>query len=74
MVKEHIVDAVNAQARAMGRKGEFTKHKVAQFLGKVGVDVKARDRKANRVWAMPTLDEARRRFETWLGASIDWPD
>jgi len=74
IVKEHIVDAVNAQARVMGRKGEFTKHKVAQFLGKVGVDVKARDRKANRVWAMPALDEARKHFEAWLGAQVDWPD
>lgn len=73
-IKEHMVDAVNAQARAMGRKGEFTKHKVAQFLARVGVDVKARDRKANRVWAVPSLEVARERFEAWLGAPINWPD
>jgi hypothetical protein len=69
-----MVDAVCAQARAMGRKGEYTKTKVAQFLARVGVDVKARDRKATRVWSVPPLDAARRHFEAWVGAPLNWPD
>lgn len=73
-VKEAIVDAVNAQAKAMGRKAEFTKAKIAQFLGRVGVDVKGRDRKANRVWAVPPLEVARKDFEAWVGAPLEWPD
>ena len=73
-MKVDMVDAANDQSARMGKRREITKTKVAQFLGKVGVDVMARDKKANRVWAIPALKDARKHFEDWVGASLDWPD
>jgi hypothetical protein len=74
MVKEDMVDGANAQARAMGKRAEITKTKVARFLGKVGVDVGARNRKGAKVYAVPNLQDARKAFEVWVGAPLDWPD
>ncbi|MGB3469296.1 MAG: hypothetical protein WBA51_00565 [Erythrobacter sp.] len=38
----------------------------------LGVHVKARDRRGNKVWAFPPLDEARSAFEQHVGGSIGW--
>jgi hypothetical protein len=70
--KQSMLDNVNHQARQMGKRAEYTKTALARFLGRVGVDVKARDRKGSKVWHVPALDEARRAFEEHVGGSLDW--
>lgn len=70
--KEDMLDSLNAQARRMGRRAEYTKTALAQFLGRVGVDVKARDRKGSRVWHVPSLDQARKAFEAYVGGPLEW--
>ncbi|WP_380785643.1 DUF5906 domain-containing protein [Sphingomonas sp. R86521] len=70
--KDGFVAALEAQARAMGRRAEFTKHAVARFLSRVGIDVTARDRRGGKVWRVPPLAAARQCFETLVGGQVDW--
>jgi hypothetical protein len=52
----------------------FSMKALAQFLAGVGVDVKGRDTKGNRVWLVPPLDQARQAFADWLGEDLTWDD
>ncbi|WP_336985627.1 DUF5906 domain-containing protein [Altererythrobacter aquiaggeris] len=70
--KGDMLDSLGVSAKATRHRAEFSKKKVAQFLGRVGVDVNSRDRKGARVWAVPPLDQARTAFEKYVGGSIDW--
>ncbi len=70
--KDAMLLSLDAQARAMGKRVEFTKTKLARFLSKVGVDVRARTRQGGKVWAVPTLEEARADFDAWIGSPLDW--
>ena len=72
--KDNLLESLSASARATRHRAEFSKKKVAQFLGRVGVDVNSRDKKGARVWAVPPLDQARDAFEKYVGGSIDWVD
>lgn len=72
--KGDMLDSLDTSARSTRHRAEFTKTKLARFLNRVGVDVKARDRKGNKVWAIPPLEEARSAFEQHVGGSIDWGD
>lgn len=74
IVKDAMIDGLNYQARMMGKRAEFTKTKLARFLGRVGVDVKARNRKGAKVYAVPSLEDARKAFEDWVGAPLDWAE
>lgn len=70
--KEAMLAGLANQSRAMGRRAEFTKTAVARFLSRVGVDVKARDRRGGKVWRVPGIAEARRAFEAWVDGPVDW--
>jgi len=70
--KGEMLDSLASSARSTRHRAEFTKTKLARFLSRVGVDVKGRDRKGAKVWAFPSLDEARAAFEQHVGGSIDW--
>lgn len=70
--KESLVHWLNEQARRMGKRSEYTKHALAQFLPQVGVDISARDKRGGRAWVVPKLSEARSAFERWAGGPIMW--
>ena len=70
--KDELLSSLYAVAKTTRHRAEFTKTKLARFLGRVGIDVKARDRKGAKVWAIPSLDQARGAFEQHVGGSIDW--
>lgn len=70
--KDSLIDDLSAQARAMGKRAEFSKTKLARSLKEFGVDVKVRGDNGGRCWRLPILDEARSEFETWLGGKIAW--
>lgn len=72
--KGGLVQAVQHQAAVMKKRAEFTKTALARFLGKVGVDVAARDRKGAKVWRVPALPDARAAFEAWVGGPIGWDE
>ncbi len=72
--KAVLVHAVQHQATVMRKRAEFTKTALARFLGKVGVDVAARDRKGGKVWRIPALPDARAAFEAWVGGAIRWDE
>lgn len=72
--KAGLVHAVQHQAAVMKKRAEFTKTALARFLGKVGVDVSARDRKGGKVWRIPALPDARAAFEAWVGGPIGWDE
>ena len=72
--KSDMLDSLETSARSTRHRPEFTKTKLARFLGQVGVDVRARDRKGNKIWAVPRLETARSAFEQHVGGSIDWGD
>jgi hypothetical protein len=72
--KGGLVHAVEYQAAVMKKRAEFTKTALARFLGKVGVDVAARDRKGGKVWRIPALPDARAAFEAWVGGPIVWDE
>lgn len=72
--KGDMLASLQASARSTRHRAEFTKTKLARFLSRVGVDVKARDRKGAKVWAFPPLGDARAAFERHVGGSIDWGD
>lgn len=72
--KGGLVHAVQYQAAVMKKRAEFTKTALARFLGKVGVDVSARDRKGGKVWRIPALPDARAAFEAWVGGTIEWEE
>ena len=63
---------VSETARSMRMYGTFSLTAVARFLRKVGVDVDVRDRKGERVWRVPRLDEARVAFEHYVGGQLEW--
>lgn len=54
----------------------ITKTRLAQYLGSVGVGVgdKVRNRQNQKVWAVPSLADARLAFERKMGGAIDWAD
>ncbi|WP_158274665.1 DUF5906 domain-containing protein [Sphingosinicella humi] len=54
----------------------ISKTRLAQYLGGVGVGVgdRVRNKQNQKVWAVPSLDDARRAFEAKMGGSIDWAD
>lgn len=70
--KEALLYDLGAQAKAMGKRQEFTKTKLARAMRDFGVDVDARDAKGNRVWLFPVLADARAGFEAWLGGEVQW--
>lgn len=72
--KEELLDDLHHSARANKHRAEFTKTKVARFLGRVGVDVGSRDRKGSKGWSVPSLSQAREAFEQYVGGQIDWGD
>jgi Family of unknown function (DUF5906)/Primase C terminal 2 (PriCT-2) len=72
--KAGLVHALEHQASVMKKRAEFTKTALARFLGKVGVDVAARDRKGGKVWRIPALPDARAAFEAWVGGPIRWDE
>ncbi len=53
-----------------------TKTKLAKYLGKVGVSMgdKVRNSQNQKVWSVPSLQQARQSFESQIGGSIEWPD
>ena len=74
--KDNLVDALNLSSKASGNRIRYTKTKLARYLGSCGVGMGDRVRNAQnqKVWAVPSLEEARSAFEKKMGGSIDWPD
>lgn len=70
--KEDELARLEAMAKSMGRHGPFTTTAMARFLRTVGVDVQARDRRGERVWRVPRLEDARLAFERHVGGKLDW--
>lgn len=70
--KEQLLLGLAETARGMGRHGPFTKTVVARFLRMVGVEVDAKDKRGNRVWRVPSLDDARLAFERHVGGKLEW--
>jgi hypothetical protein len=70
--KDEFLYAVQQQAARMGKRAEFSKTAIARFLGRVGVEVRARDKQGGKVWAVPSLLVARAAFEEWVGGKLDW--
>lgn len=70
--KEDELARLESMAKSMGRHGPFTTTAMARFLRTVGVDVQARDRRGERVWRVPRLDDARLAFERHVGGKLDW--
>ncbi len=54
----------------------ISKTKLARYLGKVGVVMgdRVRNDKNQKVWSVPSLDDARKAFEAKFGGAIEWPD
>lgn len=54
----------------------ISKTKLAKYLGQAGVIMgdKVRNSQNQKVWSVPSLDEARRSFEAKIGGAIEWPD
>lgn len=52
----------------------FSLKALAQFLKSVGVDIKTQDKRGNRVWLVPPLDQARQAFADWMNEDLTWED
>jgi len=72
LAKDDMLSDLHATASGMGKRSEFTKSAMARFLGSVGVDVRARDRRGGKVWRVPPLIDARKAFEDWVGGPVSW--
>ncbi len=70
--KNQLVDHLNRSAKETNRHHSFSKKALASFLGQVGVNVQARDRKGGRTWIIPSLDQARRDFDRYVGGGCGW--
>lgn len=70
--KEDMLADLDTVSSGMGRRREFTKTAMARFLGSVGVNVGARDKRGGKVWRVPRLEAAREAFERHLGGPLDW--
>ena len=72
--KDALLRSFRDTATRLRKPSQMTKAKMAQFLRVVGVDVEAKDKRANRVWRIPQLEEARAKFEKWIGGSLNWEE
>jgi biotin operon repressor len=52
----------------------MSKAKMAQFLRQVGIDVEAKDKRGNRVWRIPRIEDARIKFQEWIGGELNWEE
>lgn len=68
--KDYVLECL----RAACPRRRITKDALGKFLAKVGVDVKAKDAKGNRIWLIPPLPDARRAFADWLDEDLTWED
>ncbi|WP_373043983.1 bifunctional DNA primase/polymerase [Vulgatibacter sp.] len=70
--KDALLDDLNASHR----RAAYSKRGVAQFLALVGArtDPTAKDRRGNRAWILPRLDEARSAFAEWARCEVEWDD
>lgn len=70
-------DLLLLSVRASHRDAAGTsKTRLAQYLGTAGVRVgdKVRNKQNQKVWAVPSLADARLAFEAKMGGAIDWGD
>lgn len=72
--KDALIYDLGATAKAMGKRQEFTKTKLARRFREFGIDVDGRDAENGRFWSIPSLAEARANFEAWLGGDVEWSD
>lgn len=71
--KDLMLSSLHASAR---EAAGISKNRLAKYLSRMGVSMgdRVRNSQNQKVWSVPSLEDARRAFEKGIGGPIDWSD